>query len=293
MDLVHLRAFATVARLSNFTRAAERLNLSQPAVSGQIRALEQELGADLFIRDGKKIRLSDAGAQLLGSAEEVLAAMSGFLEKGRALVAAPPSRVRLGIIVGADLMRTGGILTRIHQEAPSIRVDVQQGLSGWVTTSVRAGTLDAGFFLGPNLPSDADAVELARITYLVTLPAAWRDRVAGADWTDIARLPWIWTPENGSYPHIVRDMFGQRNLSLTHITEADREETIVTLVASGVGACILREEVARKVADDHRVIIWEKGRREVPLYLVTKRRDRPDPAVEILRRAVLAEWGLA
>ncbi|WP_142846730.1 LysR family transcriptional regulator [Telmatospirillum sp. J64-1] len=290
MTLTQLRAFVTVARLSNFTRAADRLNLTQPAISGQIRALEEELGVQLFLRDGKRVSLSETGIVLLDKAEAVLAAADNFLDASHSLKASPPQHLRLGIIINAEIVRIGNILRRLQERGSNLRIDVQQGLSGWVTASLRAGALDAGFFLGPNLPTDVEAVELTRLTYCVAAPAAWRDRVEGADWQDMARLPWIWTPENGSYPHIVRDLFSAHRLTPTRIIEADREATIVELVASGIGICILREEIATAIARDERVILWEKGRRDVPLYFVTP--PCPDSAVKELREAVLAAWAL-
>ncbi|MFC0216813.1 DNA-binding transcriptional LysR family regulator [Pseudochelatococcus lubricantis] len=290
MNLNHLRAFVTTARLLNFTRAAEKLHLSQPAISGQIRALEEEIGVSLFQRDGKKVALTETGARLLDKAEAVLDAAAAFLDRADSLRTAPPRHLRLGIIIGAEVLRIGKTLARLNASDPHLRIDVQQGLSGWVIAGLRSGQLDAGFFLGPNLPGDVDATELTRLTYLVAAPAAWAGEIGRADLADIARMPWIWTPENGSYPHIVRDLFSGHHLTPMKIIEADREATIVNLVASGIGLCILREEVVRAIARDDRIVVWEKGRREVPLYFVT--RPDPDAPLRTLRTAVMEEWGV-
>src|ERR1700727_1464068 len=100
MELRHLRAFEAAARLLHFRRAAEELHLAQPSLSGQIAALEGELGTPLFDRIGRGVRLTDAGEELLPRARRILAeveeayravAAHSGLEGGRVRVGAPPT----------------------------------------------------------------------------------------------------------------------------------------------------------------------------------------------------------
>ena len=85
MDLIQLRAFVTVAREGNLTRAAQRLSLTQPAVSLQIKSLQQSLGIVLFHRSPSGMRISSEGSKLLPLAEKVLQDSSELLDAARSL----------------------------------------------------------------------------------------------------------------------------------------------------------------------------------------------------------------
>src|SRR3954469_1424421 len=96
MDIAKLRIFATVARLGNFTRAAELLYLTQPTVSQQIAALEAQLGAPLIERLPRRLRLTPAGAALLPYAEQILALSEAAGEAARAAAGLADRTLRLG-----------------------------------------------------------------------------------------------------------------------------------------------------------------------------------------------------
>src|SRR6266540_7153554 len=96
MDIAKLRIFATVARLGNFTRAAELLYLTQPTVSQQIAALEAQLGAPLIERLPRRLRLTPAGAALLPYAEQILALADEAAEAARAAAGLADRTLRLG-----------------------------------------------------------------------------------------------------------------------------------------------------------------------------------------------------
>ena len=87
MDILKLRSFVMVARLGHLTRAAEKLFLTQPAVTAHIKAIEQEIGLALFDRAPGKITLTRAGEILLAEAEHVLAVFEGFASKARQIKA--------------------------------------------------------------------------------------------------------------------------------------------------------------------------------------------------------------
>src|SRR6478672_13937010 len=97
LDIAKLRIFATVARLGNFTRAAELLYLTQPTVSQQLAALEAQVGAPLIERLPRRLRLTPAGAALLPYAEQILALADAATEAARAAAGLADRTLRLGV----------------------------------------------------------------------------------------------------------------------------------------------------------------------------------------------------
>ena len=96
MELYLLRAFSTVAELGHLTKAAERLHVSQPAVSGQIRSLEESLGVELFIRGPGGMSLTEAGAHLLPLAEKVLQDVQALRDEVQSMKGQVQGTVRVG-----------------------------------------------------------------------------------------------------------------------------------------------------------------------------------------------------
>jgi DNA-binding transcriptional LysR family regulator len=105
MELYQLRSFAAVAELGHLTRAAERLHVSQPALSAQIKALEDELSVALFERGASGMTLTAAGRQLLPEAERVIAAAQTMKSEALALRGEVTGRIRLGTVADPEFIR--------------------------------------------------------------------------------------------------------------------------------------------------------------------------------------------
>jgi DNA-binding transcriptional LysR family regulator len=139
MELRQLTYFVTVAEELHFGRAAERLHIVQSAVSQQIQRLERELGAELFDRTPRRVRLTAAGERLLPEAREVLAAA----DRARAAVAPPPGlRIGTSTGMGAHLDR---VLAAFSRHAPDIPVELFSLPAGERLARVAGGQLDAAF----------------------------------------------------------------------------------------------------------------------------------------------------
>lgn len=291
MNLIQLKSFATVAKLGSFTKAAERLHLSQPAISGHIRRLEDELGVALFTRGHRTVALTEQGRLLLEHVEAVLFEMDRMLLKAREVAKLPRRAMRLGFVVGTEAVRMTPLLGEVGRSLPHIRMDVAQGLSGWVAAGVENGRFDAGFFLGLSRPSGLDALEVTRLRYFLCLPASWNERVHNPSPVDLTDLPWVWAPEGASYREVAREMLQRHNLSPRQAIEADREATIADLVANSLGVAILREPLARANAAADKVVVLEDYAVDVPLYFLTRK--DADPDVASLRQTVKKVFDLA
>ena len=112
MELYQLRSFAAVAEFAHLTRAAEKLHISQPAVSAQIKALEDELGVVLFERTPSGMVLTSAGRKLLPEAEKVIAAAQVLRSRARAIKGEVSGRVRVGTVSDPGFVRVGDFLAQ-------------------------------------------------------------------------------------------------------------------------------------------------------------------------------------
>ncbi|MEU8032882.1 LysR family transcriptional regulator [Streptomyces sp. NPDC049099] len=193
MELRQLSYFVAVAEELHFGRAAERLHIVQSAVSQQMQRLERELGAELFDRSPRRVRLTGAGERLLPEARAVLAAA----EKARAAVAAP-AVLRLGTStgLGAHLDR---VLAAFAERAPEVPVELISLPADERFARVAAGRLDAAFVRSAEPPPGVRVVPLWSDPLVAALPAthplAARDEI---DLADLAGLPLALTPRRNN-----------------------------------------------------------------------------------------------
>jgi len=183
MDFTQLRAFVVVAQEGNLTRAANLLHVTQPAVSLQIKTLQERLKLQLFVRTNAGMRLTNEGAKLLPVAEKVLLSLSEFRQHADALhqLDHVSGRLSIGTILDPEFIRLGAFLKALVERHPQLSTRLQHHMSGSVLQQIKAGELDVGFFLGA--PGKGfHSRTLTSFTYNVIAPAGWKKRVAGKGW---------------------------------------------------------------------------------------------------------------
>lgn len=293
MELYQLRTFAAVAEEGHLTRAAERLHISQPAVSGQIKALEQELQVRLFERSASGMELTVAGRELLDSAQRVLTDAEAMKQRARRLSGEIAGVLRIGTVSNPAAIRLGDLLSAAIERYPRLQLELQHEVSGVALEAVREGRLDASFYFGDAPGRDIRAIRLRDSVYCVTGPAAWADRIRGADWDQIAALPWILTPAISTHNRLVTRLFEQQGVQPPQRrVEADQESVIETLVVSGIGMSLMREEAARARAAAGEIFIWDQARLRTTLWFVCAAGREEDPPLKALFSLLPEIWHL-
>ena len=291
MDLNQLRTFVTVADFGHLTRAAEALHLSQPAVSGHIKALEEGFGVTLFERSSSGMSLTPSGRRLLAESAQIIDAVEHLKHSAQELRGEPTGKLKVGTVLEPSLLRVGDLLVHARELYPQIELELAQVMSSDGLARVRSGTLDASFYFGPRPDADLTAVELRDIVYHVTMPGAWASELEVAPWETIAARPWIVAPEPSTHRRLVMELFHAPTPSPERMVEADNESVIHNLVESGVGLSLIRDEIATQSVDAGRTVRWQGPAVTTKLWLVRTADRASDPLLNALSDALQRVWG--
>lgn len=289
MDLVQLRAFVMVAAEGNLTRAAERLHLTQPAVSLQIKSLQTELNLQLFARKPNGMALTDDGSKLLPFAERVINSVTEFKQGVDALHSTLSGALAIGTILDPEFIRLGPFLKRLVETYPQLSTQLQHGMSGWVLQQVKSGALDVGYFLGKP-GKEFHCLTLTQFTYSVVAPHGWKNRVAGKNWPELALLPWIWSPPESVHNRLLTKTFAQYKVTPNKVALVDQEPSMLDLVKSGVGLSLVREAVALHEAHAHGLVIANLVSLSTELSFITLNKRKNDPTISAVFDLVKNLW---
>lgn len=150
MELRHLRYFTAVAELENVSRAAVRLHVSQPALSRQIRDLEEELGFDLFERSAKSVRITEAGRVFLQGAREVQRTLAGVIATARAAAVGDAEELHVGYAPTLTARMLPPALRTFQNRMPRVRVKLHDLSTQEMLTGVREGKLALAITVEPS-----------------------------------------------------------------------------------------------------------------------------------------------
>jgi DNA-binding transcriptional LysR family regulator len=289
MDITQLRAFVTVAYEGNLTRAAERLHVTQPAVSLQIKSLQAALNLQLFLRNAAGMSLTDDGAKLLPYAERVLASFNEFRQGADSLHTTLSGALAIGTILDPEFTRLGVFLKRLVETYPQLSTELRHGMSGWVAQEIKAGTLDLGYYLGTP-GKEFHSQILTSFTYNVVAPQGWKARVSGKDWPALAKLPWIWTPAESIHHRLLSKIFAQHRVMPNKVALVDQEPSMLDLVKSGVGLSLIRESIALREAHAHGLVIADQVNLTSELSFICLAKRKNEAVIEAVFVLLAALW---
>jgi DNA-binding transcriptional LysR family regulator len=295
LDLQILRAFVLAAREGSVSRAAERLHLTQPAVSLQLKRLAEETGLQLFTRTPHGLALTADGAALLPQAERVLSAVGDLQQAARNLQGTVRGALRIGTILDPEFTRLGVFLRELVESAPQIETELRHGMSGTVLAQVLRGELDVGFHLDTEdgdaaAPAPLAARTLTRFTYRVVAPAGWGPQVLGRDWKALAALPWLATPPESAHHRLLEKVFGPLGLSPRRAALVDQEASMLDLLKSGVGLSLLRDSIAIRESQSHGLVMADRVQLDCALRFVSLAARRNEPVIASAWNALARAW---
>ncbi|HBO9003658.1 TPA: LysR family transcriptional regulator [Pseudomonas aeruginosa] len=255
MELRHLRYFIAVAEELHFGRAAERLGISQPPLSQQIQALEEEIGARLFERTNRRVELTDAGRLFLDESRQVLAQVDKAVLLARRAHLGELGELKIGFTSSAPFTST--IPSSIHafrKAYPDVHLDLQEMSSRQVLKALLEESLQVGVIRPLALPDAVHWVELFREPLVAVLRADHPLAAGSEDGLAIAALaeePFVFFPRSygtGLYDQVIA-LARQAGFSPRIAQEASEAMTIIGLVSAGLGVSILPASFRRTRVD--------------------------------------------
>ena len=265
MELYQLRTLAAIAEAGQLTRAAEKLHLSQPAVSAQLKALEEELDLQLFERTPAGMILTAAGKRVLASAASVLSAAESLQNEARLLRGQVVGKASIGTLSDPEFIRLGQFMNAAMTRFPMLELELHQEIAG--------------------LP-------LRDVVYRIAAPAEWKPRLENAGWAEIADLPWIIPPPMSTHYKLVHTLLRKYDVQPGKVVEADQEAVISSLVVSGVGIALMREDLALEKVATGEVCLWDDIRLLTTLWFIYRRERQHDPVIRAMLSVQEELWDL-
>jgi len=258
MEIRQLKAFVAIAETGTFTAAAERVHVTQAAISMQIRQLERETGTQLFVRAPRRVILTEAGEKLLDRAQLILREYAAALDELAALTGAEKGRLRIGsasAMVSADPLPQ--ILKELRKVHPGVETSVASGTSEELVQRILTGELDAAFV---SLPVDARGIqtELLNEDSLVAI-ASPRHRLGKQKVVSayaLAGEKLILGERGGNTRRLIDQFFAHAGVSPMVCMELSRLAAIKRMVEEDMGVGIVPLQSVREEVNKGTLVRW-------------------------------------
>ncbi|MFJ9124009.1 LysR family transcriptional regulator [Streptomyces sp. NPDC102340] len=245
MEMRQLEYFVAVAEEQNFTRAAERVHISQSGVSAQIRQLERELGAELFDRSSRTVTLTVAGKAALEHARATLAAAGTI---GRAVAEVSElirGRLTVGMVIGCTITPLFDALAAFHEAHPGVELSLLEDGSDRLVEGVRAGDVDLALIgAAHSTPDGLDSLTIVDERLVVAVPAghplAKQRRVV---LQDLMAHPIVCMPPGTGLRTVFDRACTAQGLHPTIALQASAADSIAALADRGLGVAVLSESM--------------------------------------------------
>lgn len=236
MDLQRLKTFLKVAELGSLSRASDRLRIAQPALSRQIRLLEEELGVALFARHRRGMRLTSQGQALVYQTSGLLRQLDQVIANVRSTSGEAAGPVTFGIVPTASYVLAGKLAARVTKQAPGLSLRIVEAYSGHLIEWLQRGEIDVAVLYGP----DADyhmRVEGLMLEDLVLVGPAGSglndQKPVGV--ADLSQLPFVLPSRPHGLRLVVETAVAKAKATLDVRFEADSFRVLKDLVENGLG----------------------------------------------------------
>lgn len=240
VTLGQIRAFVTVASTGNFTRAADILHLSQPALTNRIRQFEDTLGLRLFDRHTRAVELTTLGRDLLPTFRRLCGDFETAVAKARESATRAKGVIRLACLPSCAASVLPDLIREFLQEYPEVSFVVRDVINSQVATLVRSSEVDFGISVRGEAQSDLEWTALfndnLQAIYRVDDP---RGRAPNVTAATLARQPLVLMTAGSSVRDMVDEAFSQAGLVAEGACEVNYIATAVALVQAGLGVAVL------------------------------------------------------
>jgi LysR family hydrogen peroxide-inducible transcriptional activator len=276
MEMHQIRYFLAVAETLNFTRAAERCNVTQPALTRAIQKLEEELGGLLLRRERNLTHLSDLGRLMKPHLEQIFAESESAKVQAKAFLRLDNAPLNLGVMCTIGPLRFMGFLTRFRQDHPGVELTLREAVPPRLSELLLDGTLDVAVMAQPEAFDERlDVQTLYRERFVVAFPAGHRfERRNALRFPDMDGESYL-QRINCEFKDQLGTLCRQQGAKLKGAYRSEREDWIQVMIAGGLGVCFTPEYSPIMPGVMTRPVVDPEVTRDVSLVAISGRRFSP------------------
>lgn len=279
LAIYHIETLLWIARLGTFRAAAERLNTTQPAISARVKEIEEQLGVDLFRREGRNMVLTARGRALVADFEPLWAGFERALFKASDFAGAT-GIVRLGTGEIAAATCLPAFVAAVEQDLPGVTLEIEVDLTARMLQQLLAGTSDMVFLAGPV------ASPGVRTTSLGSVGLVWAASQATAQAGGFKHPLPVWSiPEHSPIHGITRESLAGHGITPPVIRTCNNVRALVEIIRHGTGAALLPETMIRaELASGALVSVLPSPKRQIRFEAAIRSAERDPLILELFRR---------
>ncbi len=276
MEMHQIRYFLALSETLNFTRSAEMCNVTQPALSRAIQALEEELGGQLFRRERNQTHMTDLGRLLRPQLEAIYNNAQAARTTAQSFLKMKQADVKLGVMCTIGPLRFSGFLSNFQAANEGIRLTMLEGVPGRLSELLMQGEIDVAIFAQPGpLPERFDAHPLYKESFVIAFPPGHRfasmNSVAVKELDGESYLSRI----NCEYYDHLKECCQSQGVRMQDAFRSEREDWVQSLVLAGMGVCFIPEYSPVLPGLQQRRVADPEIMREILLVTVAGRRFSP------------------
>lgn len=292
LEFRHLRSIKAIHESGGLARAADTLNITQSALSHQIKGLEGQVGVELFVRRSKPLKLSAAGARLLKLAERILPEIAATEEEFRNLRSGKSGRLHIAIECHACYEWLFPVLEQFRQVWPEVDVDIRPGLSFDALPALQREEVD---LVVSSDPEEIDGVEFAPLfdyepVFVASSahPLAKKDFIEAEDFRDQLLITY---PVDRTRLDVFTEVLSPAKVEPRSMRQVELTAVILLLVASNRGVSVLPDWVVREVRYNSDYVTRPLTKTGITkrLYAATRTEDAPKPFMSHVIRLARTE----
>ncbi|MGI4717457.1 MAG: LysR family transcriptional regulator [Janthinobacterium lividum] len=290
-ELSQLRCFVAVAEELHFSRAAERLNMTQPPLSRQIRLLEHHVGVQLLERNSRTVRLTAAGKAFFPEAARILRIAEEATFAARRAAKGEQGNLAIGFTSASGYSLLPEVVRRLRDCAPGVSLTLKELVSTSQVEALNAGELDLGLLRPHPLNGELESRLIARESLMLAIPegeaAAWPSEPT---LDDLHGKPFVMYSPYEARPFylMLSERFARAGVVPDIVEHIGQVHTMLALVRAGVGAALIAEGASRLKFDG---IVMRRMATEPVEMVCAWRRDNDNPVLQLFRRQVLPGFG--
>jgi DNA-binding transcriptional LysR family regulator len=286
-ELNQLRCFVTIVEELHFGRAAERLNMTQPPLSRQIRLLEHQVGATLLERSSRGVRLTTAGKVFLPRAARILRVAQDAIFMARRAANGEQGSLAVGFTAGAGYNLLPQAVRRLREQVPGVALTLKEMVSTAQVDALNLGEIDLGLMRPHALNAELESEVLATEALLLAIPDYEADMwPAVPTLADLHGKPFIMYSPHEARPmyQMLSERFARQNIVPDVVEHIGQVHAMLALVGAGIGAALIAEGAARLKFDG---VITRKVDTPPVDTVCVFRRDNANPVLQLFRKRIV------